>query len=80
MMSEVKASRLSKVAIEFNVGISTIVEFLKKKGHDIDANPNTKIAPELYVLLSKEYSSDVSAKKDSICSVACLRSSGGMVI
>ena len=65
MMSEVKASRLSKVAIEFNVGISTIVEFLKKKGHDIDANPNTKIAPELYALLSKEYSSDVSAKKDA---------------
>jgi len=64
-MSEVKASRLSKVAIEFNVGISTIVEFLKKKGHDIDANPNTKIAPELYVLLSKEYSSDISAKKDA---------------
>jgi len=66
MMSEVKASRLSKVAIEFNVGISTIVEFLKKKGHDIDGkNPNTKIAPELYALLSKEYSSDVSAKKDA---------------
>ena len=65
MMSEVKASRLSKVAIEFNVGRSTIVEFLKKKGHNIDADPNTKIAPELYALLSKEFSSDVSAKKDA---------------
>ena len=64
-MSEVKATRLSKIASEFNVGISTIVDFLKKKGHDIDANPNTKIAPELYALLSKEYSSDVSAKKDA---------------
>jgi translation initiation factor IF-2 len=64
-MSEVKATRLSKIASEFNVGISTIVEFLKKKGHDIDANPNTKIAPELYTLLSKEYSSDISAKKES---------------
>ncbi len=64
-MSEVKATRLSKIASEFNVGISTIVEFLKKKGHDIDANPNTKIAPELYALLSKEYSSDVTAKKES---------------
>ncbi|MDR1866266.1 MAG: translation initiation factor IF-2 [Bacteroidales bacterium] len=64
-MSEVKATRLSKIASEFNVGISTIVDFLKKKGHDIDANPNTKIPSELYLLLSKEYSSDISAKKES---------------
>ncbi|MDR2037926.1 MAG: translation initiation factor IF-2 [Bacteroidales bacterium] len=64
-MSEVKATRLSKVASEFNVGISTIVDFLKKKGHDVDANPNTKIAHDLYMLLSKEFSSDVSAKKES---------------
>jgi len=62
-MVEVKAYRLSKIASEFNVGISTIVEFLKKKGHDIDANPNSKVAPELYALLSIEYSSDISAKK-----------------
>jgi translation initiation factor IF-2 len=65
MMSEVKATRLSKIASEFNVGISTIVDFLKKKGHDIDANPNTKVASELYALLSKEYRSDISAKKDA---------------
>ena len=64
-MSEAKATRLSKIASEFNVGISTIVEFLRKKGHEIDANPNSKVAPELYALLSKEYSSDVSAKKDA---------------
>ena len=64
-MAELKANRLSKIASEFNVGITTIVEYLKKKGHEIDANPNTKIAPDLYALLSKEYSSDISAKKDA---------------
>ncbi len=64
-MSEVKAIRLSKVASEFNVGISTIVDFLKKKGHDIDANPNSKIGSELYSLLSKEFTSDITAKKES---------------
>ena len=64
-MTELKANRLSKIASEFNVGISTILEFLKKKGHEIDANPNTKIPSELYALLSKEYSSDISAKKDA---------------
>jgi translation initiation factor IF-2 len=64
-MAEAKATRLSKAAREFNVGISTIVEFLRKKGHDVDSNPNTKIAPELYDLLVDEYSSDLSVKKDA---------------
>ncbi|MDY6800691.1 MAG: translation initiation factor IF-2, partial [Bacteroidota bacterium] len=60
-----KATRLSKVAREFNVGIATIVEFLHKKGFDIDSNPNTKVSPELYDILLKEYSSDINAKKES---------------
>jgi translation initiation factor IF-2 len=64
-MTDKKELRLSKLAREFNVGITTIVEFLKKKGHDIESNPNTKVAPELYDLLSREYSSDANAKKES---------------
>jgi len=64
-MTDKKELRLSKLAREFNVGITTIVEFLKKKGHDIESNPNTKVAPELYDLLLKEYSSDINAKKES---------------
>ena len=60
-----KATRLSKAAREFNVGISTIVEFLHKKGFDIDSNPNTKVSPEQYDLLVKEYSSDIDVKKES---------------
>ncbi len=64
-MTSDKTTRLSKVAREFNVGISTIVEFLHKKGHTLDPNPNTKVPEELYILLVKEYSSDVSAKKES---------------
>ncbi len=65
-MSEViTTKRLSKVAREFNLGISTIVEFLRKKGVDIDANPNTKVSEEMYNLLLKEYSSEISVKKES---------------
>lgn len=60
-----KATRLSKAAREFNVGISTIVEFLHKKGFKIDSNPNTKISPEQYDLLVQEYSSDIDVKKES---------------
>ncbi len=64
-MTEKKAIRLSKIAREFNVGISTIVDFLHKKGHKIDADPNSKVAPDLYDLLVKEYSSDLDEKKKS---------------
>ena len=60
-----RATRLSKAARIFNVGISTIVDFLHKKGIEIDTNPNTKIDPEVYEMLAKEYSTDLSIKKKS---------------
>ncbi len=65
MVQGTKAIRLSKAAREFNVGISTIVEFLHKKGFDVDTNPNTKLPPEAYELLAVEYSSEISVKKES---------------
>ena len=60
-----KNTRLNKVAREFNVGIHTIVEFLHKKGFDVDNNPNTKISDDAYHLLEKEYKNDISLKKES---------------
>ncbi|MEQ8625507.1 MAG: translation initiation factor IF-2 [Vicingaceae bacterium] len=57
--------RLSKVARELNVGISTIVEFLDSKGIEIDAKPNTKIEPEVYDVLSDEFQEEKSAKEES---------------
>jgi len=65
MTEDVKATRLSKAAKEFNVGISTIVEFLHKKGIVLDPNPNTKLPHDAYLLLVKEYSTDISVKKES---------------
>ncbi len=65
MTEDIKATRLSKAAREFNVGISTIVEFLHRKGFDLDPNPNTKLPHEAYLLLLKEYSSDLNVKKES---------------
>ncbi len=64
-MAEKKATRLSKAAREFNVGITTIIEYLAKKGHEIDSNPNTKLEAELYDLLHDAYSTDQSVKKES---------------
>lgn len=65
MTDDTKATRLSKAAREFNVGIQTIVEFLHKKGFVISTDPNTKIPPEAYALLLKEYSTDLNVKKDA---------------
>jgi translation initiation factor IF-2 len=59
------AQRLSKLAKELNVGISTITEFLHKKGFDIDSNPNTKVPEEVCHLLEKEFKSDISLKRES---------------
>jgi translation initiation factor IF-2 len=64
-MSDGKTTRLSKAAREFNVGISTILDFLNGKGHKIESNPNTKISQEMYDLLVKEYSKDGIVKKES---------------
>lgn len=57
--------RLSKAAREFNVGTGTIVEFLSKKGHQIDPNPNTKLSPEMYTMLVKEYQKEKQVKEVS---------------
>ena len=57
--------RLSKVARELNVGISTIVDFLEEKGVSIDAKPNTKLDPEVYDMVSEEFQSDKGAKEES---------------
>ena len=59
------AVRLSKVAREFNVGLSTIVDFLQEKGIKISSDPNAKLTDDQYSLVAKEFSTDSEAKKES---------------
>ena len=59
------AKRLRQVAGEFNIGISTIVEFLSKKGINVDSSPNTKLTEEAYEILSAEFASSKSEKEKS---------------
>ena len=54
--------RLSKAAKEFNVGMSTITEFLTKKGFQVDSSPNTKLTADMYALLVKEYQGEKEVK------------------
>ncbi len=55
--------RLSKVVKDLNVGLSTAVDFLRKKGHVVDSNPNNKISDDEYALLVKEFSTDKDLKQ-----------------
>ncbi|RYM35668.1 translation initiation factor IF-2 [Brumimicrobium glaciale] len=60
-----KVKRLSKVARELNVGISTLVEFLKTKEIEIDSSPNTKLEPEHYDILSVKFADDQTLKEEA---------------
>ena len=57
--------RLSQVARKLNVGSTTILDFLKGEGHEVDSSPNSKITSEQFELLSKEYASSVIDKEEA---------------
>ena len=44
--------RIGKVLKEFNIGMGTLVEFLRKKGIDIDSNPGAKLSGDQYALVA----------------------------
>jgi len=57
--------RLNKVVKDLNVGLSTAVDFLRKKGYAVEENPNFKISDDQYVILVKEFSNDKDLKMKS---------------
>ena len=64
-MAVTKATRLNKAARDFNVSVRGIVEFLAKKGVEIEENPNTKISVQIYDLLTQEFSKEKSVKEEA---------------
>ena len=57
--------RLNKVAKDFNVGIQTLVEYLAKKGHQVEPSPNTKISEEQYELLATAFQDERKVKEEA---------------
>ena len=57
--------RIMKVISEFNIGMGTLVEFLGKKGIKIEASPRTKLSPEAYALVKKEFGKEQIIKEQS---------------
>jgi translation initiation factor IF-2 len=64
-MSEEKMMRLNLAARKLNVGISTITDFLGKKGYEVDSKPNSKITEEQFGMLAKEFASSAQEKEEA---------------
>ena len=57
--------RLKKVATDFNVGIQTLVDYLAKKGHQVEPSPTTKISDEQYELLATAFQGERKVKEEA---------------
>ncbi|MBK9719046.1 MAG: translation initiation factor IF-2 [Saprospiraceae bacterium] len=56
---------LIKVATEFNVGLTSIVEHLIAKGFEIDNKPTAKVTDEMYNALLIEFQSSINEKEQA---------------
>ena len=65
MADENKGIRLKKAATELNVGISTLVEFLAKKGHQVDMNPNARLTAEQYDIVAAAFQAERAVKEQA---------------
>ena len=65
MAEENKGIRLRKAATELNVGISTLVEFLAKKGHTVEMNPNTRLTAEQYDIVATAFQAERAVKEQA---------------
>ena len=79
MADEVKHFRLKQAAKELNVGIDSLVDYLAKSGHKVENSPNTKLTPEQFELLSKEFQSE-RAVKEQADKIVITPSASSMVI
>ena len=65
MADEPKNIRLSKAAKEFNVSVQTLVEYLETKGQKVDSNPNVKLTPEQYDLVSEKFHTEREVREQA---------------
>ena len=63
-MSEINTPRLMAAAKEFNIGTSTLTDFLVSKGFETsDLKPTSKISEDMYRVLQVEFQPDKVAKQ-----------------
>lgn len=57
--------RLGQVARKLNIGKDSIIDYLAKKGFEVDPSPNAKVSSEQYTLLAKEFASSLLEKEEA---------------
>ena len=62
-MAEIRLSKLTK---QFNIGLGTLVDFLRAKGFKLESNPNAKVSDEVLPLLEKAYGDEMKAKQEAV--------------
>jgi translation initiation factor IF-2 len=62
-MSDFKPVALIKAAKTLNVGASTLVDFLRKKGFEVDDKPTSKLDEGMYTSLLKEFGDEKMLKE-----------------
>src|SRR6185437_4177245 len=63
-MAEINTPRLMAAAKEFNIGTSTLTDFLVSKGFETsDLKPTSKISEDMYRVLQVEFQPDKVAKQ-----------------
>ena len=55
-------TKVTKIANDLNVGVNTVVEYLRKHNIEVDSNPNARIDEDAVELLIKEFSHDKAVK------------------
>ena len=58
-------TKISKIAKDLNVGVNTVVEFLRRQNIEVDTNPNARIDDDAVSLLMGAFSSDKADKAQS---------------
>ena len=56
---------LFKIAKEFNVATSTIVEYLTEKGYEVENKPNAKISDEMHDILAERFKVSAEVKEQA---------------
>ena len=57
--------RLGQASRKLNVGHNTILDFLSEKGFEVENNPNAKLTTEQFAMLSKEFATSASEKREA---------------
>ncbi len=57
--------RLSKLTKRFNIGLQTLVDFLREKGAEVDLNPNAKISDSYLPAIETKFGEEQKLKQDS---------------